>query len=174
MKLNQVVRVIKVVLLALMVVTAMPQSVGQCSAAPSHNSSGAGHEWLQFSKDAVLVYYVGGTLPENQEDRHRLFGQYGCLEATEDGKSLVFKPYARQAKPRRVAGFGTHLVNPSWRKGNGQCDEATVKLTIPFDEIQVLARGQVVIMGNRTQEDSQLIYAIGTLAAAAVINTRLA
>jgi len=146
-----------------------------------------GQPAVTFTYKTVLVKYVAGTLPGEETTRRALLGKMGCLVATQD--ALIYLRYDNQSPESRAAGFLTHLISPTWAKGRHQCESAArgqqqdefdqAKETLPpsrsipidFDDMEILARGQVESMSSQTASDFSLVSGIGSLAALAALKT---
>jgi hypothetical protein len=120
----------------------------------------------RFSGSTVLAKYVAGSKPD-------LLGKLGCLD-TPDSDSLVFKSYEKQSWLRRLFGSWVHLMDPSWRKGTGQCRTGGSKaLVIDYGKIRVLARGQVQSMGQSSAGPLQAMTTIGGISGVVTALTSL-
>jgi hypothetical protein len=121
-----------------------------------------------FTYTTVLVRYIAGTLPGSAGS----LGRMGCLVST--NKELMFLPYLTHSPGRRLGGFLAHLVNPYWAKGGVQCRKASqqgTRVTLEYDKMQVLARGQVQNMSSASAGDLQLVGGIGSLLGATVVDS---
>lgn len=175
-------------LAALLPCVALSQAQGQqTDPAPKSPTIIHGQPVVTFTYKTVLVKYVAGTLPYDETTRRSLLGKMGCLVATQD--ALIYLRYDNQSPESRAAGFLTHLISPTWAKGRHQCQIAAnaqqadeseqASKTLPparsipidFNEMEILARGQVQSMSSETGSDFSLLSGIGSLAALAALKT---
>ena len=131
----------------------------------------------RFSGSTVLAKYVTGS--ESPE----LLGLQGCLET--EGNHLVFVPLLsttgdeksgyHQSRVRRFGRFLAHLASPSYAKpscepkskgdsgANRKSKDIPPTLGIAYDEIRVLARGQVLTTGQTTSASLQGLLAVASV-----------
>lgn len=127
----------------------------------AHAAEAALEKPRRFSGATVLAKYVAGS------DKEGDLGKLGCIETSNvssGAPSLFFLPYLyKQGGLRRAGGFVTHLVDPSLIKGGRLCNlsNSSSDFPIAYDDIKVLARGQVKNMGQESTGALQSVGAIG-------------
>lgn len=107
-----------------------------------------------FSVGNVWVKYVAGT----QKAAPLAFGKLGCLKTTSG--NLVFLQ-SDVGKLRRFGERFIHLLVPSW--GKGPCGSEAA-LSVPYDEVGVLARGQSLGSGVTQKGPVDILSALAGFA----------